>query len=118
MTDPATANTEKTTPPAPYSQNGWAVFRRRIKKIRLPRLLLHEEGLFLLLAVIIGLFSGLAVVCFQISIDWTRIRFLGSSLSPSPLRALLVPALAGLGVAVITERGELLRGAAIFRDRG
>ena len=102
MTDPAATNPEKTIPPASTaSQKGWAAMRLRLKKVRLPRLFLHEESLFLLLAVIIGLFSGLAVVCFQISIDWTRIRLLGSTLSPSPLRALLVPSLAGLGVAVM-----------------
>jgi len=69
--------------------------------MRAPRIFLHEEGLFLLLAVIIGLFSGLAVVCFQISIDWTRIKLLGSSLAPGTLRILLVPTIAGLGVAAL-----------------
>ncbi|MEJ2009251.1 MAG: chloride channel protein [Acidobacteriota bacterium] len=69
--------------------------------MRAPRIFLHEEGLFLILAVIIGLFSGLAVVCFQISIDWTRIKLLGSSLAPGTLRVLLVPAIAGLGVAAL-----------------
>ena len=33
----------------------------------------REERFFLLLAVFIGLFSGLAVVCFRLAIDWTRI---------------------------------------------
>ena len=101
MTDPASTNTENTPPPASYPQKGWAAFLPRLKKIRPPRFFLHEEGLFLLLAVIIGLFSGLAVVCFQIAIDWTRIRLLGSALDPTPLRLLLVPALAGLCVAIM-----------------
>src|SRR5690348_15701882 len=77
----------------------WFPVLRRIRKLRLPRLSLHEDGLFLLLAVIIGLFSGLAVVCFQISIDWTRIELLGSSLNPPAFRVLIVPALAGIAVA-------------------
>jgi CIC family chloride channel protein len=62
---------------------------------------LREGQLFLLLAVIIGLFSGLAVVCFRISIEWIRIWLLGSSLAPSAPRVILVPAIAGLGVAVL-----------------
>ena len=35
--------------------------------------MLGEPQLFLLLAVIIGLISGLAVVLFRIAIDWTRL---------------------------------------------
>lgn len=40
---------------------------------KLRRLFLAEENLFLLLAVIIGVFAGLAVVCFRIAIDWSRL---------------------------------------------
>ena len=39
---------------------------------------MREDNLFLLLSVIIGLFSGLAVVCFRIAIDYTRWWLLGS----------------------------------------
>ncbi len=102
MTDSATSNTSNPLNPASAaSPKGWSVMRRHLRKIRLPRVFLHEEGLFLLLAVIIGLFSGLSVVCFQISIDWTRIRLLGSSLGPSPLRVILVPMVAGLFIAIM-----------------
>ena len=68
------------------------------------RLTLREETLFLLLAVIIGLFSGLAVVCFRILIEWTRITLLGSGLYPTGLRVLLVPAAAGLVIAFLVIR--------------
>ncbi len=67
-------------------------------------LLLPEGQLFLLLAVVIGLFSGLAVVCFRVTIEWIRISLLGSSLSPSPSRLLLVPGVAGLVVAFLVTR--------------
>src|ERR1700722_7715443 len=60
------------------------------------RLTMREENFFLLLAVIIGLFSGLAVVCFRIAIDYTRLWLLGSAISPGPVRVLLVPTVAGL----------------------
>jgi CIC family chloride channel protein len=67
-------------------------------------LALREGSLFLVLAVIIGLFSGLAVVCFRIFIDWTRIALLGSALYPGWPRVVLVPTLAGLVVAVLVYR--------------
>ena len=63
-----------------------------------------EAQLFLLLAIIIGLFSGLLVVCFQISIEWMRLWLLGPSLDPKKLNVLLAPALGGLAVAVIVMK--------------
>lgn len=64
-------------------------------------LTLRENTLFLLLAVIIGLFSGLAVVCFRISMEWIRLWFLGPTLYPSLPRVVWVPALGGLVVALL-----------------
>src|SRR6185312_15946438 len=61
----------------------------------------HGERFFLLLAIFIGIFSGLAVVCFRIAIDYVRITLLGPSLSPPFPRILLAPALAGLMVALV-----------------
>jgi len=65
---------------------------------------LSEGNLFLVLAVVIGLFSGMAVVCFRITIEWVRLSLLGSGLAPSPLRVVLVPAGAGLVVAFLVQR--------------
>lgn len=65
---------------------------------------LGEEQLFLLVAVIIGLFSGLIVVSFHIAIDWVRISVLGSSLEPARLRVLVAPAVGGLVVAYVVMR--------------
>ncbi|MFZ0284135.1 MAG: chloride channel protein, partial [Terriglobales bacterium] len=59
-----------------------------------------EETFFLILSVFIGVFSGLAVVCFRFAIDWCRIYLLGSG-APSNLRLLLAPSLAGLVIAVL-----------------
>ena len=102
MTEPAAAKSDIHEPPeVPILNKYWSRLRERLTKIRAPRIFLHEEGLFLLLAVIIGLFSGLAVVCFQIAIDWTRIKLLGSTLAPDPLHLILVPAIAGLVVAAL-----------------
>jgi CIC family chloride channel protein len=57
--------------------------------------------LFLVLSVFIGIFSGLAVVCFRFAIDWCRIYLLGSGLVLSRTRLLLAPSLAGLVIAVL-----------------
>ncbi len=67
-------------------------------------LALREGNLFLLLAVIIGLVSGLLVVCFRIAIDWTHLWLFGSGLTASPLRTLLVPTLAGLLIGVLVMK--------------
>jgi len=61
----------------------------------------HGDQFFLVLAVLIGIFSGLAVVCFRVAIEWTHLLLLGSSLTPSPLRVLLVPSLFGIGIALL-----------------
>src|ERR1700722_17292534 len=65
---------------------------------------LSEGNLFLLLAIIIGIFSGLAVVCFRISIEWVRLALLGSALAPPHVRIILVPTAAGLVVAFLVQR--------------
>jgi chloride channel protein, CIC family len=93
------AATPSTEQPAPYR---WAA--------ALPRI--QEPHLFLLLAILIGIFSGLAVVCFRVAIEWARLILLGPALEPSFPRVVLVPALAGLLVAaavvliVPTARGS------------
>jgi CIC family chloride channel protein len=66
------------------------------------RSVFREERLFLILSVFIGVFSGLAVVCFRFAIDWCRIYLLGSGAALSPWRMLLAPSLAGLAIAILT----------------
>ena len=61
----------------------------------------REDRLFLVLSVFIGVFSGLAVVCFRFAIDWCRIYLLGSGTVLTPLRLVLAPTLAGLAIAVL-----------------
>jgi chloride channel protein, CIC family len=84
--------------PAPAAkQHLWESWSRWIFAI-------GEDRMFLILSVLIGVFSGLAVVCFHIAIEFTRFLFLGSSLSPSVLRVLLAPTLGGLGVGLLALR--------------
>src|ERR1035437_7629080 len=61
----------------------------------------REDRFFLILSVFIGIFSGLAVVCFRFAIGWCRLYLLGSGAVLSPTRLLLAPTLAGLVIAVL-----------------
>jgi CIC family chloride channel protein len=60
-----------------------------------------EERFFLLLAIFIGIYAGLAVVCFRTAIEWTRIVLLGTSPEAAGTRLLIVPCVAGLVVAFL-----------------
>jgi chloride channel protein, CIC family len=99
-----------TAPPegvAPSAIDGPAVrgrFRARWESWTHAIFTLREDRFFLLLAVLIGVFSGLAVVCFRLAIEWTQITLLGPSLAPSFPRVVLAPTLAGLVVAVLAIR--------------
>jgi CIC family chloride channel protein len=61
----------------------------------------HEEVFFLILSVFIGIFSGLAVVCFRLAIDWTHLALLGPLPQTHTWRLFVVPGLAGLVVAAL-----------------
>jgi CIC family chloride channel protein len=92
------------TKPDPISQsssrsvrNLWATWRSWSNRI----LALREDQLFLFLAVLIGIFSGLAVVCFRMAIEWVHLVSLGSSMFPPVPRVLIVPTAGGLLVALL-----------------
>src|SRR5580692_8241007 len=61
----------------------------------------REERFFLVLSVFIGVFAGLAVVCFRFAIFWCRLYLLGSGSVLSPMRLVLAPTLAGLVIALL-----------------
>ena len=65
---------------------------------------LTEEQVFLVIAVVIGIYSGLAVACFRVFIEWFRLRVLGSGLVPSFPRVVLIPATTGLAIALLVVR--------------
>lgn len=83
--------------PANNSRLQWLSSRARSFTI-------SEGNLFLLLAIVIGMFSGMAVVCFRIAIEWARLGLLGSALAPSHTRVLLAPTLTGLVVAFLVQK--------------
>jgi CIC family chloride channel protein len=62
---------------------------------------LDEDNFFLILAVVIGVLSGLAVVCFRRAIQLTTHWLFGAAQPVSHLRLLLVPTLAGLVIAAL-----------------
>jgi len=61
----------------------------------------REEQFFLVFAIFVGVFAGLAVVCFRVAIDWARVALLGSALRPGDVRMLLAPTLAGLAAGTL-----------------
>ena len=61
----------------------------------------NEEVFFLILCVFIGIFSGLAVVCFRLAIDWMHLALLGPLPQTHSWRLFVVPSVAGLVVAVL-----------------
>jgi CIC family chloride channel protein len=63
-----------------------------------------EETFFLLLSVFIGIFAGLAVVCFRLAIDWTHLALLGPLPQNHSWRLFAVPSVAGLLVGVFVIR--------------
>ena len=86
------------------------------QRIRQP---LSEQQFFLLLAIVIGVFSGLAVVCFRIAIEWFRLWLLGSALVPPARRILLAPTLIGLVIAVLVNRFfPRARGSGVNQTKG
>src|SRR3984957_11125901 len=63
----------------------------------------REERIFLLLSIFIGIISGLLVVSFRMAIDWLSVLLHGSSPNPHQLRLIIVPAVAGLVIALLTR---------------
>jgi len=78
----------------------------------------REDRFFLILSVFIGVFSGLAVVCFRFAIDWCRIYLLGSGVELTPIRLVLAPTLAGLLIAaLVIHVFPLARGSGVNQTK-
>lgn len=100
--DSVTANPfqDKLTSPLPR-RNQWKAMRNILS---VSRFSLREEQFFLLLAVLIGVGAGLLVVCFRMSIEFLRLKLLGSSLQPPVPRVFIAPMLVGLVIAFLVIR--------------
>jgi CIC family chloride channel protein len=77
-----------------------------------------EERFFLILSVFIGIFSGLAVVCFRLAIDWTHLALLGPLPQAHSWRLFIVPSLAGLLVAfLVIHLFPAIRGSGVNQTK-
>ncbi|HTS13993.1 MAG TPA: chloride channel protein [Candidatus Limnocylindrales bacterium] len=102
MTPPEPNATATVADPAPIAVDRGRFSPRALREIVGRWLVsLGEDRLFLLLAVLIGILSGIAVVWFRIAIEFTSFLLLGSSLAPSIPRVLIAPTIAGFGVAIL-----------------
>lgn len=78
----------------------------------------REERFFLLISVFIGIFSGLAVVCFRYAIDLSHMYLLGSQMAASPVRLILAPTITGLGIgALVLHLFPLARGSGVNQTK-
>ena len=103
-----------TTPPI-YVEQG-EDHQRRFSWITLNST--REERVFLLLSVFIGIFSGLAVVCFRLAIDWSRIALLGPLPEAHSLRLIVAPVVVGLIVAILVIHVfPLVRGSGVNQTK-
>ncbi|MGH9566227.1 MAG: chloride channel protein, partial [Candidatus Angelobacter sp.] len=117
MSEPATTTTPIQTPVAPGEASAPANHTHRIEWFSLITSF-REERFFLLLAVFIGIFSGLAVICFRLAIEWTRIALLGPMPHAHNLRLLIVPTLVGLLVSVLVIHVfPLVRGSGVNQTK-
>jgi CIC family chloride channel protein len=99
MTDVNPAPPPTTAPP---KHSLWTNFTRKLAANRNRWVsVFSEDHLFLMLAVLIGIFAGLSVVLFRISIESIQLLLLGPTVHPSAARVLLAPTLAGLVVALL-----------------
>jgi CIC family chloride channel protein len=94
MSHPASADLSPPQPPAPPLQTPRRLFAT-LEGV------FNEDVFFLILSVFIGIFSGLAVVCFRLAIDWMHFALLGPLPQTHSWRLFAVPALAGLVVAAL-----------------
>ena len=114
MTDPAASNLAdaalRTADDTPHPKGGtrsWFTLSTT-----------REERFFLILAVFIGLFAGLAVVCFRLAIDWTKIWLLGPVPEPHTWRLIAAPALTSFVVAVLVIHVfPLVRGSGVNQTK-
>src|SRR3984885_9749990 len=91
----------ETTPESPPTLPGERRFQAPRRMFAAIEGVFDEDRFFLILSVFIGIFSGLAVVCFRLAIDWTHLALLGSLPQSHHWRIFAVPSLAGLVVAIL-----------------
>ncbi len=113
MSNPAAGNSPLSSPQASVSRI--RISRRLFSTIEG---VFNEEVFFLILSVFIGIFSGLAVVCFRLAIDWTHLALLGPLPQTHGWRLVAVPAVAGLVVAaLVMQIFPAIRGSGVNQTK-
>ncbi len=85
------------------------VFRARLNQFTM-----SEDHRFLVLSILIGISSGLLIVCFHIAIDFIHWHVLGTAAGTNTAQTLLSPALGGLAsVALIQYVFRAARGSGV-----
>jgi chloride channel protein, CIC family len=101
-----------------HGETGHAPERPRARSHAWLRFVFREERFFLILSVFIGIFSGLAVVCFRFAIDIIRIHLLGAEIAASPWRLIVAPTLAGLVIGtLVLHLFPLARGSGVNQTK-
>lgn len=98
VTKPKDPGGVKAAVSTPTRRQYWSSLRAMLSP---QRFTIREEQFFLLLAVIIGVASALAVVCFRLCIEFLHLKLLGSGLQPSLPRVFLAPMFTGLVIAAL-----------------
>lgn len=89
-------NTESTTPAAAIEERESSEATSYVPAHRSG---FAEERFFLVLAIFIGILSGILVVCFRVAIEWSSLTLLGPV--PSGVRLLFVPTIVSLLIAIL-----------------
>ena len=90
-----------TDPPAGNAPSSHSEKVSELKRGAPWHVVFREDRFFMLLSVLIGVSSGLAVVSFRFAIDWSRLYLLGTGSVLTPARLLLAPTLTGLVIAAL-----------------
>src|SRR5271165_1530889 len=101
VTKPKDGSSTKPAVSTPTRRQYWSSLRSMLSPERFS---LREEQFFLFLAVLIGVSSALAVVCFRMCIEFLQLKLLGSGLQPSVPRVFLAPMLIGFVIAFLVIR--------------
>ena len=75
----------------------------RLSSVKLPRIALGDTQLLLLLSILIGVASGLLIVCFHIAIETIRTNTFGLPGVGDPVAVVISPALGAIAATLMVR---------------